>query len=220
MPVSRMHFEEELNRIHHDVLVMGLRVAEDLRKAVEALRLREEEPAREVKADDAVINAMQVKIEDQAAVLIATQQPVAGDLRELVATIKLVDHLERVGDYAVHLAKMAIKMKDSSWPAQYEMLGGMADFGCEMIGKVTNAFLNHNTEAARECAKMDEKIDALHKELIQSTIAITQSKPELVQEAARLLKVSGFLERLGDHVTNICELVIYMVDGTHEELNG
>ena len=220
MPVSRLHFEEELNRIHHDVLVMGTRVREDLEKAVTALRERDETLAQAVKADDPVINAMQTKIEDQVAILIATHQPVARDLRELVATIKLLDHLERIGDYSVHLAKAAIKFKDSKRIRQFEILGKMADIGCIMLSDVVVAFLNYDPEAARTCALRDTEIDAFHKELVKGAFGDTPRTEEEFTEITRLIRVSAFLERLGDHVTNICELVVYMVEGLHEELNA
>lgn len=218
MPLSRLHFEEELNRVHHDILIMGTRVREDLRKSVAALRERDEELAKAVKADDEVINAMQVKIEDQVAILIATQQPVASDLRELVASIKLLDHLERIGDYAVHLAKAAIKLRDSNWPTQTDILSRMGELGCRMIEMAMDAFLNHDAAKAQECAAMDAEMDNLHRELVMATIAEANSKSSRVDEGMRIIRVSIFLERLGDHVVNLCELVLYMVEGLHAEL--
>ena len=107
---TRILFLEELNRVRHDILTMASRVEQDLGNAWDALRNNDGELAREVKAGDAVVNAMQLKIEDQAAVLIATQQPVARDLRELVAIFKITGNLERAGDHTVHIAKAALKL--------------------------------------------------------------------------------------------------------------
>jgi phosphate transport system protein len=104
MPLERNHYQDEREAVRREILTLASRVEEDLRKAVEALRLRDVDLAAYVKADDAIVNAMQLRVEDMAAVLIATQQPVARDLRELVAIIRLADNLERMGDYAVHLA--------------------------------------------------------------------------------------------------------------------
>jgi phosphate transport system protein len=218
MPM-RMHFMEELARLNHDILAMGIRVEEDLRKALEALRTMNIELAREVKAGDEIVNALQLKIEDQAAILIATQQPVASDLRTLVTVFKVTDNLERAGDHAVHLAKVVKKFAGEPPFRQIERLGRMAETGCVMVRGAVNAFLDHDVEAARRIAALDDGIDMEHKTLIRETLELMKENPELVERASRLLAVSGFLERLGDHMTNICEAVVFLVEGKHVELN-
>lgn len=210
---------EELNRLRHDVLTMASRVEEDLGKALIALRNNDKELAKEVKAGDAVVNAMQIKIEDEAAVLIATQQPVARDLRELVTIFKLTGNLERIGDHAVHLAKAAAKLAGEPSFRAAEHLERMAETGKEMIRSSVSAYLNQDAQAARTAAALDDKIDEEHKLLAEEILSLMKKHPELVKKAVRLLNASGFLERLGDHATNICEAVIYMTEGTHEELN-
>jgi len=219
MPLARLHFEEEMNRLHHDILTMGTRVEEDLRKAIDSLKRRDEELAREVKADDAVINAMQIKIEDQTAMLMATQAPVARDLRELVTILKTVNDLERIGDYGVHLAKMVIKLKGEPELPQFESLANMAETGCLMIRDSIKSLLERSESLARQTAEKDTIIDELHHSLVKETLEYMKANPEKVTQASKIIATSGFLERLGDHVRNICESVIYMVEGTHVELN-
>lgn len=219
MPTSRINFNGEIERIHTEILSMSSRVEEDLRKAVRALRERDEGLAAWVKADDRTINAMQMRLQDSAAILMATQQPVARDLRELVSTIRLADYLERMGDYAVHLAKTAIKLKNSSWPRQYEMLGEMGDIGCTMLRAMTDAYVKGDVEAACACAAMDSRVDELHHELIALTLENLKTNPSQAEDAIKLIRTSGFLERLADHITNSCELVSYTATGTHEEFN-
>ncbi|MDR1373768.1 MAG: phosphate signaling complex protein PhoU [Treponema sp.] len=216
---TRIFFLEELNRLRHDILAMASRVEEDLGKALTALRENDRELAKEVRAGDAVINAMQLKIEDQAAILIATQQPVARDLRELVTIFKLTGSLERAGDYAAHLAKSAVKLSGEAPFRALERLERMAETGREMIRSSVSAYLNQDAEAARKTAALDDGIDKEHKALTEEVLALMKEQPELIKKAADLLKTSGFLERLGDHITNICESVIYMTEGRHEELN-
>jgi phosphate transport system protein len=216
---NRTHFMDEMNRVRHDLLAMGTRVEEDLRKAQRALAEQDVELAREVKADDQVVNALQLKIEDQVAVLIATQQPVARDLRELVALFRVTDNLERIGDHAVHLAKAAIKLAGEPPFRQTGRLGTMAETGCAMIRGAIAAWLDRDVEAARRVAAMDDEIDREHKALVEEILGLMREHPESVQRAERILRVSGYLERLGDHVTNICESVLYMVEGVHAELN-
>jgi phosphate transport system protein len=211
-------FLEELNRIRHDILTMASRVEQDLGNAWDALRNNDGELAREVKASDAVVNAIQLKIEDQAAVLIATQQPVARDLRELVAIFKITGNLERAGDHTVHLAKAALKLSGEPPFHAMEHLEKMTTCGKDMIRGAVSAYLDQDTEAARRTAAMDDAIDAEHKALTKELLRLMKEHPELVDQAVRILNTSGFLERLGDHMTNICEGIVYMVENKHEEL--
>jgi phosphate transport system protein len=213
-------FLDELNRLRHDILAMATRVEEDLGKAINAFKTNDEELAREVQANDALINAMQLKIEDEAAIVIATQQPVARDLRELVTKFKLTSNLERIGDHAVHLAKAALKLSKEVPARTLDHLERMAETGQEMIHSAISAYLSQDAEGARKAAAMDDKIDEEHKALTEEVLSVMKEHPELVKKAVRILNTSGFLERLGDHITNICEAIIYMTEGKHEELNG
>jgi len=219
MPVSRSQFNDDLRRVHDGFLAMSCRVADDLAKAVEALRRNDIELAASVRADDSNVNSMQLTLQDMAAILIATQQPVAGDMRELVAVIRLADHLERIGDYASHLAKTVIKMGGDSWPRQFEILSQIGDIEGRMIRDMATAFLEKDEQAARECAATDASVDQQHHALVAMTLESLKAAPERADSAVRLIRTSGFMERLGDHVTNCCELVVYMVSGEHAELN-
>jgi phosphate transport system protein len=219
-------FLEELNRLRHDLLAMATRVEEDLGKALDALRNNDAELAREVVADDAVVNAMQIKIEDETATVIATQAPVARDLRELVTFFKLTGNYERAGDHAVHLAKTVIKLAgetDTGAPLSgraFEHLQAMAETGREMIRASISAFLAQDAVGARRAAALDDVIDTEHKALTGEVLGLMKEHPDMVKTAHRLLNTSSHLERLGDHITNICESIIYMTEGRHEELNG
>ena len=219
MTNTRMKFLEELNRLRHDILNMATKVEEDLGKALTALRNNDEDLANEVKADDVVVNALQTKIEDETAIVIATQQPVARDLRELVAIFKITSNLERAGDYTVHLAKAATKLNEEPLFPSLESLERMAETGQEMIRSAITAYLAQDADAARKAAALDDKIDGEHKLLIEDMLNLMKENPKLIKKAVRLLNTSAYMERLGDHITNICEEVIYMVEGTHEELN-
>ena len=217
---TRIAFLEEFSRLNHDLLAMGTRVEDNLRKAAEALEAGDAALAREVKASDALVDALQIKLEDQAAVLIATQQPVARDLREIVTVFKVVDNLERAGDHAVHLAKVALKLADESLLPPARRLGRMAELECVMVRGAVNAYLNQDPEEARRIAAMDEDVDAEHKIMVEEVLELMGECPGRVEAAARLFAASGFLERLGDHMTNICEAVVFMTEGSHAELNA
>jgi len=219
---SRKFFTEELSSLRQDVLAMATRVEENLGKALAALRTRNPELAAEVRANDAEVDALQYKIEDNAAIIIATQQPVARDMREMITIFKLTSNIERVGDHAVHLARAAKKLAkrgDSPFKAQ-EHLEKMAEIGQVMIRAAISAFMNKDAQAARDTAAMDSKIDDEHKELTENILKVMKKNPDLVKSALQILHTSNQLERLGDHITNICEAIIYMIEGKHEELNG
>jgi len=200
---------------------MATKVEENLGKALAALRTSNADLAKEARAADAEVDALQLKIEDDAAIIIATQQPVARDLRELVTIFKLTNNIERAGDHAVHLAKAAKKLAkkgDSPFRSQ-ERLEKMAETGRVMIRASISAYMAQDADAAREAAAMDNKIDAEHKALTEEILKLMKKKTDLVKSALQILHTSNQLERLGDHLTNICEAVIYMVEGRHEELN-
>ena len=212
-------FQEELDKLRRDILDMATRVEEDLCKALAAFMNNDRELAKEVKANDKIINAMQLKIEDTASILIATQQPVAGDLRELVAIFKICGNLERIGDYAVHLAKAALKLAEDPPFSSVERIGKIAETGQEMLRLAISAFLAKDSKAARKAAELDNIIDEEHKLLTEEILAFIKEKKSSVKKAIRLLNTSGYLERMGDHITNICESIIYMVEVKHVELN-
>ena len=215
----RIQFNEELNRLHHDILAMGSRVEEDLRKALLALKTGDMELVVEVKASDQIVNAMQVKIEDQAAMLIATQQPVAKDLRQLVTIFKVTDNLERIGDHAVHLAKTAKRLSDDPYPRPLDRLENMATIDVAMVHDAVASFLNQDESLARATAAKDDQVDAEHKAFVQEVLAYLAKNPGKAQQATKLIATSSYLERLGDHVTNLCEAVVFMTTGAHTELN-
>ena len=216
---TRSVLQEELDNLRHEILKMASLVGQDISRALSAFRGNDPEAAKQVKANDAVINAMQFKIEDEAATLIATQQPVARDLRELVIVFKITGNLERIGDYAVHLAKAALKLSGNPPFRSTEHIEKMAETGQEMLRLAISAYLDADTAAARKAAAMDEVIDEEHKALTEEILKFIKDQSGLVKKAVRLLNTSAFLERLGDHIKNICEAIIYMADARHEDLN-
>jgi len=198
---------------------MSARVAEDLGKALTILRSGDEELVKEVKESGKAVDKLQLKIEDMALVLIATQQPVASDLREMITVFKITASLERIGDFGIHLVKAAAKLSRRPAFRSMERIESMVETGQEMLKSAFNAYLAQDVNLARQAATLDDKIDGEHKALTEEVLALMKSQPKLVKAAARLLKLSGYMERLGDHITNICEGVIYMIEGRHVELN-
>jgi len=200
---------------------MAARVEEDLGRALAILRgAGDAALAKEVKASGKIVDAMQIKIEDMALVLIATQQPVARDLRELLTVFKICSSLERIGDYGIHLVKAAVKLARKPPFRSLGRIERMVEIGKDMLKEAISAYQTLSPEAARKAAGMDDAIDQEHKALTEELLKLMKKNPELVKAAARLLKLSGYMERMGDHITNICEGIIFMVEGSHEGLNN
>ena len=222
---TRKLFTEGLKLLRHEILAMAVRVEENLGKALAALQNRDSALADEVCSADREVDALQIKIEDDAAMLIATQQPVARDLREMVTIFKITGNIERMGDHAVHLARAAKRLAKkgespfSVFAAAVQHLEKMAQTGQLMIRAAISAFMEQDVGAAREAAAMDKKIDAEHKALTENILKVMKKNPDMVKGAYKILHASGQLERLGDHITNICEAVVYMTEGKHEEFN-
>jgi phosphate transport system protein len=216
---TRQVFAEELAALHQEILRMGVMVEEALRRAVESLVRKDGELARAVVAGDAAINRMEQEIEERCVVLIAREQPVATDLRKLVTSLKIVTQLERMGDHALHVAKGTLRLLPETYMKPLIDIPRMAELGIGMIRDVLTAFLDNDAERAREVAQRDQQIDELHNAVQHEVFTAIAGNPGLISQAISLLFISRFLERIGDHVTNICEWVVYSATGERVELN-
>jgi phosphate transport system protein len=216
--MSREHFEAEKKKIFEEILLMSAKVEEDIRKAAIAFRTKNAELAEAVRADDAIVGDMQAGIENACGILIATQQPVAQDMRDIVAVIKVVDELERIGDYAVHLAKLVLRLKGDPMLSSFPKLAEMAEKGADMLHAAISGLMDRDVAALERTAERDAEIDALHKAVVEELMGLMRDDPMRIPQGARVLTASGQLERLGDHVKNICEDAVFMVDGRHVEL--
>ena len=216
---TRSLLGEELNKLRRELTLMATMVEEDIGKALAMMRSGDEDLAKEVKESGKAVDALQLKIEDMALIFIATQQPVARDLRELVMVFKITASLERINDYGIHLVKTAKKLAGRPPFRSMERIERMAETGQAMLKAAFSAYLAQDSDAAKEAAILDDIIDAEHKALIDEVLTLMKAQPKLIKDASRILRLSGFMERLGDHITNVCESVIYMVKGSHVKLN-
>ena len=217
--MERVVLSEEMKQLRRELAIMAARVEEDLGKALAVLRSGGEELAEEIKESGKIVDNLQLKIEDMTLVLIATQQPVARDLRELIIVFKITANLERIGDYGIHLVKTALRLSKLPPFRSFERIERMVETSVLMLKEAVSAYLSQDPDAARKAASLDDTIDQEHKALTDEVLELIKKQPNSVKAAARLLRLSGYMERLGDHITNICEGIIYMIEGRHEELN-
>ncbi|MFP4509333.1 MAG: phosphate signaling complex protein PhoU [Spirochaetaceae bacterium] len=215
----RRQLDERLSELYQEILRMGALVEEALRKAVLALKTDDQQLADTVRSEDAQIDAMQIAIEDLCMHIIALEQPVATDLRELITATKLASELERIGDHARHIARRVNRLPKELLAIAVPGIDDMANVGVSMLHDSLSAYVAQDEAQAREVAEKDDEIDAAHRKLYQSLIAIMRDRPEWIEHGVELMFLNRYMERLGDHVTNMCEWVIFARSGEHVELN-
>lgn len=196
---------------------MSGKVITAIDESVNALKDQDLAKAKKIKKGDKHINALRWEIEDDCIHLIATQQPVASDLRELIALLTINTELERIGDYAVGIAKVALMIGKEKLVKPMIDIPRMRDVAVDMIENAMKAYVDHNEASAREIHAQDDVIDDLYNQVYRELISYMLEKPGNISQCTHLLWVSHNLERIGDRVTNICERIIYLVSGEMAE---
>lgn len=217
--MPRQMYHLELQNLHDQVLLLGSMVDKAIGRAMDSLTRRDVDLARSVVEDDALINRKRFQIEEQGIHLIATQQPMASDLRSIVAILSIVVDLERMGDYAAGIAKITLMHKDREPLKPLAELPIMALKARDMLRRALDAFVVLDVDAARAIANEDDAVDELYDRVYQELIALMIANPEVVDRATWLLWVSHNLERIADRVTNVCERIIYKATGDVVEIN-
>jgi phosphate transport system protein len=210
-------FRKRLREIEDEILIMGSMVAESLDKAMESLKNRDLELAGKVIADDAAINRKRFEIENKCIELIATQQPLAGDLRIIIVALNIIVELERIGDYGVGNARITILIGDEPPLKPLIDLPRMTEKTIDMLKRSLKAYINLDAEAARLISKEDDQIDALYDQIYRELVLFMVSDPRTITRATRLMWAAHNLERSADRVTNICERIVFLVTGKMEE---
>jgi len=217
--MTRTAFDRQLSEIQEDMLVMAGMVESAIERGIEALRERNVQLAQEIIADDLKINRKRYETEDKCLELIATQQPLAGDLRTIVSVLHITVDLERMGDHAEGIAKIALMLADEPPLKPYVDIPRMADVARGMLMDSLEAFKHRDTALAREVCNRDDVVDELYDKLYRELIGYMVKDPANIQRATYLIWVTHNLERIGDRVTNICERVVYLVEGHIQEMN-
>jgi len=215
----RQTFERELQRLQDEVLVLGSMVENALIESVEILKRRDLEGARRLIAGDRIINKKRFAIEADCLVLIATQQPMAGDLRTLAAILEIVTELERMGDYAKGIARINLMMGEKPLLKPLIDIPRMAEKARDMLHRSLDAFVRRDVALARAIPAEDDEVDALYNQVYRELLIFIMSDPRTIDQATYLLWVAHNLERTADRVTNICERVIFTVTGEMMEMD-
>lgn len=209
----RTAIDEYLKNLEHDLVVMSEMVTSAIKKSIEALKEKDLNLAKKIRRDDKFINEKRLEIEEKCIKIIATQQPVASDLRELIAILNIITDLERMGDYASGTAKIVQKLGDGELVKPLIDLPRMADIAIDMIERSMKAYSKRDVKTTLVINDQDDYIDDLYKQVFRELVSIMLEDPKTITRCTYLLWVAHNLERTGDRVTNICERIIFLSTG-------
>lgn len=216
----RKTFESEIQQVKDNVLILGSMVEKALLDSVEALRKRDIKAAERLFQEDKEINKKRFEIENHLMVLIATQQPMAHDLRLLASTMEIISELERMGDYAKGIANINIRMGDTPLLKPLIDVPRMANKGVDMLHRALTAFVNEDVEVAQKLPVEDDEVDALYNQIYRELMTFIIADPKTIERANWLLWVAHNLERFSDRVTNICERTVFIATGELTEIKS
>lgn len=214
--MTRKLFDQHLRELQDHVLAMGSMVEIALRRSMEALKTRNLDLARQVMADDQKIDQKRFEIEEECIDLIVTQQPMASDMRIIIAVLNIIVDLERIGDHAEGTAKIAILVGDEPPLKPLIDLPRMTEMTGSMLRRVLEAFIHHDADAASKICMEDDAIDNLYDQVFRELLTFMAEDPKTITRATRLIWVAHNLERSADRVTNIGERVIFLVTGKRD----
>ena len=218
--MPRDRFEQELKSLQDGVLSLGAMAEKAITQSVDALKSQDLDKAQALIENDKAINEKRFALENDVITLIATQQPMAGDLRILAEVLEIVTELERMADYAKGIANIALMIGKEPLFKPLEDIPEMAAKAGNMLHRALQAFAKRDVDLARAIPREDTEVDALYDKLYKELVAMIQKDPKCIDQATRLTWVAHNLERVADRVSNICERVVFSVTGKIEELAG
>lgn len=218
--MTRAAYEHQIQALRDDVVSMASMVDKAIARAIDALETQDVGLAKQVRKDDKLINAARWAGEDRAITLIATQGPMAGDLRSIAGALQIFTDLERMADHAAGIAKIVVDTADEELLKPLVDIPRMSLIARAMLGDAITAFMDLDEDLARKVAIRDDEVDVLYDQIYRELLTYMMADPTTISRATHLLWASHNLERIADRVTNVCERVVYTVTGETEELGG
>ena len=217
---TRRTFELEIQELKDEIIIMGSLVEQAMLDSVEAFKKRDIEWSQRVIAGDALINVKRFSLENRVMILIATQQPMARDLRVIASILEVISELERMGDYAKGIGVINQRMGQLPPLKPLVDIPRMAEKGTDMLHRALAAFVNEDAEAARLIPAEDDEVDQLYEQVYRELMTYIIADPSSIERANWLLWAAHNLERFADRVTNICERTVFVVTGEYRETSG
>lgn len=218
--MSRFTLDQEIKLVQDEMLLLGSLAEQAILNAVDALRRRDVPAAKAISIEDKRINDKHFAIENHILIIFATQSPLARDLRLLAAMLEVITELERIGDYAKGIAKVAVRLADDETPLPIREISTMADKATSMLHRALGAFVSEDLAAAYAIPKEDDEVDELYITIYRKIVQNMIKNPEKIDHTNQILWVIHNLERTADRVTNICERIVFIVSGELLELDS
>jgi phosphate transport system protein len=217
--MPRDTLDREIHHLQNEVLLLGSMVEQALSNAVDTLRTRDLSASRRITDDDRLINEKRFAVENAILITIATQQPMAHDLRTLAAILEVITELERMGDYAKGIAKVSTLLGEEKEIIPFSDITRMLEIGLDMLHRALDAFIAEDADVARTIVADDDLVDELYNKIYRSLVNAMINNPAVIDHANYLLWVAHNLERMADRVTNICERTVFIATGELLELS-
>jgi len=218
--MSRFTLDQEIKLVQDEMLLLGSLAEQAILNSVDALRRRDVAAAKAITVEDKKINDKHFAIENHILIIFATQSPLARDLRLLAAMLEVITELERIGDYAKGIAKVAVRLADDETPIPIREISTMADKATSMLHRALGAFVSEDLTAAYAIPKEDDEVDELYITIYRKIVQNMIKNPEKIDHTNQILWVIHNLERTADRVTNICERIVFIVSGELLELDS
>ncbi len=217
--MPRETLDRQIHHLQDEVLLLGSMVEQAMLEAVDALKRRDLATSRQIFDNDQLINEKRYAIENAILILIATQQPMARDLRLMAAILEVITELERMGDYAKGIAKVTMRLGDEPLPLNLRDFSTMTDLAVNMLHRALGAFISENAQQAHEIPQEDDQVDDLYNKIYRSMVDAMIANPEVIDRANLMMWVAHNIERLADRVTNICERTVFIATGELMEMD-
>lgn len=215
--VGRKNFDKELALLHKEILLMSSMAEEMLRDSIMALTFRNYNLANEVIKRDEMVDKKEIDIQELIVLTIATQQPVATDLRTITSAFKIITNLERIADHAVNISEVALTLKDDKYFKPLVDIPKLSELVIELVKMAIDSYLNLDISQKERLLELENEIDAFHEDINEELILIMIKNTTTINQASRFILVANYLERIGDHAMNIFESVNYIVTGNYED---
>lgn len=213
-------YEDELQRLRERILLMGAKVEQLINSAIEALLKRDTELAKRMIALDREVNRLELAIDQLCLQILARRQPVASDLRQITITMKLVTDLERIGDLGVNICERVVELNEEPPLKPYVDLPKMAEVAMSMVHDALDAFVAGDDSQAEDIIARDSTVDAYYHQIFRELLTYMMEDAKNIARATRLQSIAKYIERIGDHATNLAEMVIFAVKGKDPRHKG
>lgn len=218
--VARHFFDKELEALHLDLIKMGSLVEDSIENTISALKKQDVELAKKIFNDDDVIDEWERKIEKRCLNLIARYQPLAKDLRAIGTALKIITDMERIGDHSADIAEITLRMAGQSYIKPLVDIPKMAELVRQMVNKALDAYFKQDIELARIVCDSDDQVDDLFAKIKVELIDVIRNGSQDIDQIINFMFITKYLERMGDHATNIAEWVVFNVTGEHDHMNA